>query len=51
MNVLVIGAAGKTGRAVVAQALAAGHEVTAFMHVEQLTSDQHLRQTMTIANS
>jgi len=31
MKVLVIGAAGKTGRAVVAQAVAAGHEVTAFV--------------------
>ena len=32
MNVLVIGAAGKTGQAVVEQALAAGHKVTAFVH-------------------
>ena len=32
MKVLVIGAAGKTGRAVVDRALAAGHEVTAFVH-------------------
>ncbi len=32
MKILVIGAAGKTGRAVVEQALAAGHEVTAFVH-------------------
>ncbi len=32
MKVLVIGAAGKTGRAVVEQALAAGHDVTAFVH-------------------
>ena len=32
MNILVVGAAGKTGRAVVEQALAAGHEVTAFVH-------------------
>lgn len=32
MKVLVIGAAGKTGRAVVEQALAAGHQVTAFVH-------------------
>ena len=31
MNVLVIGAAGKTGRAVVEQAKAAGHRVTAFI--------------------
>lgn len=31
MNVLVIGAAGKTGSAVVERALAAGHEVTAFV--------------------
>lgn len=32
MKVLVIGAAGKTGSAVVEQAVAAGHEVTAFVH-------------------
>lgn len=32
MKVLVIGAAGKTGGAVVEQAVAAGHEVTAFVH-------------------
>lgn len=32
MRVLVVGAAGKTGRAVVKQAIAAGHEVTAFVH-------------------
>ena len=32
MNVLVIGAAGKTGKAVVEQAVAAGHQVTAFVH-------------------
>lgn len=31
MNVLVIGAAGKTGRQVVDQAVAAGHSVTAFV--------------------
>ncbi|MEJ7661804.1 MAG: NAD(P)-binding oxidoreductase [Hymenobacter sp.] len=32
MNVLVIGAAGRTSKAVVEQALAAGHQVTAFVH-------------------
>ncbi|MDJ0367813.1 NAD(P)H-binding protein [Hymenobacter sp. H14-R3] len=32
MKVLVIGAAGKTGQAVVEQAKAAGHQVTAFVH-------------------
>lgn len=32
MKILVVGAAGKTGRAVVEQALAAGHELTAFVH-------------------
>ena len=32
MKVLVIGAAGKTGRAVVQKALEAGHEVTALVH-------------------
>lgn len=35
MRILVVGAAGKTGRAVVDQARAAGHEVTAFVrHAE-----------------
>jgi putative NADH-flavin reductase len=32
MKVLVIGAAGKSGRAVVKEALAYGHDVTAFVH-------------------
>ena len=32
MKVLVIGAAGKSGRAVVEAALSAGHDVTAFVH-------------------
>lgn len=32
MKVLVVGAAGKSGRAVVEQAAAAGHDVTAFVH-------------------
>jgi len=32
MRVLVIGAAGKTGRAVVERAVKEGHEVTAFVH-------------------
>lgn len=32
MKILVIGAAGKTGAAVVEQAVAAGHDVTAFVH-------------------
>ena len=37
MNTLVLGAAGKTGREVVAQSLAAGHTVTAFVrHPEKL---------------
>ena len=31
MNVLIVGAAGKTGAALVGQALAAGHQVTAFV--------------------
>ena len=31
MKILIVGAAGKTGRATVEQALAAGHEVTAFV--------------------
>lgn len=32
MKILVVGAAGRTGRAVVEQAIAAGHDVTAFVH-------------------
>lgn len=32
MKVLVLGAGGRTGRAVVQQAMAAGHQVTAFVH-------------------
>ena len=32
MKVLVVGAAGRSGRAVVEQALAAGHDVSAFVH-------------------
>lgn len=32
MKILVIGAGGRTGRSVVEQALATGHEVTAFVH-------------------
>jgi putative NADH-flavin reductase len=32
MKIVVIGAAGQTGRAVVERALAAGHDVTAFVH-------------------
>ena len=35
MNVLIIGAAGKSGQAVTEQALAAGHTVTAFVHHEE----------------
>jgi uncharacterized protein YbjT (DUF2867 family) len=31
MNILVLGAAGKTGREVLARSLAAGHTVTAFV--------------------
>ena len=34
MKVLVVGAAGKTGRVVVEQAVAAGHQVTACVHSE-----------------
>lgn len=43
MKVLVIGAAGKTGRAVVEQAVAAGHQVTAFVRKadEYEVSDVH----------
>lgn len=35
MNILVIGAAGKTGEAIVKQALGRGHNVTAFVHTSK----------------
>ncbi len=44
MTVLVIGAAGKSGRTVVAQAKAAGHDVTAFVHrTEGYLPDSNVR--------
>ncbi len=44
MKVLVIGAAGKSGRAVVEKALAAGHDVTAFVHkAEGYLPDSNVR--------
>ena len=44
MKVLVIGAAGKSGKAVVEQALANGHEVTAFVHkTEGYVADSNVR--------
>jgi putative NADH-flavin reductase len=44
MKVLVIGAVGKSGRAVVEQALAAGHDVTAFVHkTEGYLPDSNVR--------
>jgi len=36
MKILIFGAAGKTGREVVIQALSLGHEVTAFLHEQTL---------------
>ena len=46
MKVTVVGAAGKTGRAVVDQAKAAGHEVTAFVHDADgyTVPDVHVRE-------
>ncbi len=44
MKVLVVGAAGKSGKAVVAQAVAAGHDVTAFVHkAEGHSPDSNVR--------
>ncbi len=44
MKVLVIGAAGKSGMVVVKKALAAGHDVTAFVHkIEGYLPDSNLR--------
>ncbi len=44
MKVLVIGAAEKSGRAVVEQALAVGHDVTAFVHeTEGHSTDSNVR--------
>lgn len=44
MNILVLGAAGKTGRLVVEHAVAAGHSVTAFVHTRDgYTAPAHVR--------
>lgn len=43
MKILVIGAGGRTGRAVVEQALSAGHEVTAFVHKANEYNLTHVR--------
>ena len=44
MNVLVVGAAGRTGQAVVEQAVAAGHQVTAFVRqAAKYKVPQHVR--------
>ena len=40
MNVLVIGAGGKTGKLVVERALAAGHQVTALVHADEEHKDK-----------
>ncbi len=43
MKILVIGATGKTGAAVVEQAVAAGHDVTAFVHNASAYTRQDVR--------
>jgi uncharacterized protein YbjT (DUF2867 family) len=43
MKVLVIGAAGKRGGAVVEQGLAAGHDVTAFVHKTEANTNCNRR--------
>jgi len=43
MKVLVIGAAGKTGKVVVEQAVAAGHQVTAFVQKADEVQDSNVR--------
>lgn len=43
MKLLVLGAAGKTGKAVVEQALSAGHEVTAFLHMPDESTQTAVR--------
>lgn len=43
MRVLVLGAGGKTGDLVVERALAAGHEVTAFVHDHTSRHDERVR--------
>jgi putative NADH-flavin reductase len=44
MNVLIFGASGRTGRELVRQSIAAGHEVTAFVrNPASLTVAEHLR--------
>jgi uncharacterized protein YbjT (DUF2867 family) len=39
MNIIVFGAAGGIGRQIVKQAIAAGHEVTAFQHTTAVPLD------------
>jgi len=46
MRLLVLGASGKTGREVVAQALSAGHEVTAFVRDPSRLDLHHSRLTV-----
>jgi putative NADH-flavin reductase len=41
MKVLVLGAGGKTGKLVVQEALAAGHEVTVLVHTDPQEEDKH----------
>jgi putative NADH-flavin reductase len=43
MKILVFGATGRTGRCLIEQALAAGHEVTAFARNPALIAQQHER--------
>lgn len=46
MKILILGAAGKTGSALVDQAVSRGHAVTAFVH----TADEYLRTDVRIAS-
>lgn len=43
MKLIIFGASGKTGRHMVAQTLAAGHEVTAFVRSPEAFSLEHER--------
>ena len=46
MKLLVLGAAGKTGSAIVDQAITRGHDVTAFVH----TADEYLRTDVRVVS-
>jgi putative NADH-flavin reductase len=51
MNLFVIGATGRTGREIVEQALARGHDVTAFVRSPESISQRNERLTIVRGNA